>query len=66
MRKAFQDAWLRLLLLKLPKQVYELAIPHIATNVLPLLSAPLALGDFFLHAFDQGSLQVSVREPLFI
>uniref|UniRef100_A0A0G4HAB1 CCAAT-binding factor domain-containing protein n=1 Tax=Chromera velia CCMP2878 TaxID=1169474 RepID=A0A0G4HAB1_9ALVE len=53
-RYAFQQAWLALLRLPLRLNDSKRAMHLVPLSVLPFLSNPLALSDFYLNAFDSG------------
>jgi len=59
-RKLFQDAWLQLLALRAPLQHCTPLLQLIPSRVMPHISSPLMLADFYLRAFDSGSAEVSV------
>eukprot|EP00439_Symbiodinium_sp_Y106_P063433 s109_g9.t2 len=59
-RKLFQEAWLKLLGLRVPLLHCSGLLQLLPTQVIPHLSRPLLLSDFYLRAFHAGSLEISV------
>lgn len=59
-RKLFQEAWLKLLGLRVPLVHCSALLQLLPTSVIPHLSRPLLLSDFYLRAFHAGSLDISV------
>lgn len=59
-RRAFQGAWVKLLLLPLPQPVLVGCLQHLPAHVLPHLGSPLSLASFYLNAFDRGEIASSV------
>lgn len=59
-RRKFQDAWLKLLNLRVPAEKYKILLQFLPGKVMPHLGEPLLLADFYLRAFDGGSAEVSV------
>lgn len=59
-RRKFQDAWLKLLNLRVPAEKYKILLQFLPGKVMPHLAEPLLLSDFYLRAFDGGSAEVSV------
>lgn len=59
-RKLFQDAWISLLSLPTPLSQCTSLLQHVPAQVMPHLSQPLLLADFYLRAFNSSSLEVSV------
>ncbi|CAE7860637.1 Noc4l, partial [Symbiodinium microadriaticum] len=59
-RKLFQEAWLKLLGLRVPLVHCSALLQLLPTSVIPHLSRPLLLSDFYLRAFHAGSLEISV------
>lgn len=55
-RRAFSAAWLALLRLPLPLDVYKAALPGLHSVVLPHLSSPVLLADFLTGALRLGAL----------
>eukprot|EP00854_Cymbomonas_tetramitiformis_P008732 gene8732-10353_t len=55
-RKAFSQAWLALLKLPLPEDVYKKVLARMHTGVVPHLINPLLLSDFLTHSLDKGGL----------
>jgi len=59
-RKLFQDSWLQLLSLRVPQDQCVTLLQLVPSKVMPHLSRPLMLADFYLRAFHSESLEVSV------
>ncbi|CAE8628606.1 unnamed protein product [Polarella glacialis] len=59
-RRVFQEAWLKLLGLRVPLTHCSPLLQLLPTRVMPHLSRPLMLSDFYLRAFHAGSLELSV------
>mmetsp|Transcript_32210 Transcript_32210/g.85116 ORF Transcript_32210/g.85116 Transcript_32210/m.85116 type:complete len:577 (+) Transcript_32210:82-1812(+) len=59
-RKVFQDAWLQLLGLHVPLDQCTPLLQLLPNRVMPHISQPLMLADFYLRAFDSGSTEVSM------
>ncbi|CAK0901324.1 unnamed protein product [Prorocentrum cordatum] len=58
--RLFQDAWLRLLALPAPLEQCKPLFQFLPSHVMPFLSKPLMLADFYLRAFSGASAEVSV------
>jgi len=59
-RRLFQETWLQLLSLRVPLDHCMPLLQLVPTRVMPHLSNPLMLADFYLRAFNSDSLEVSV------
>jgi len=59
-RRLFQDTWLQLLSLRVPLEHCLPLLQLVPSRVMPHLSHPLMLADFYLRAFHSDSLEVSV------
>jgi len=59
-RRVFQDAWLKLLGLRVPLTQCSPLLQLLPSQVIPHLSRPLMLSDFYLRAFHTGSIELSV------
>lgn len=59
-RRLFQEAWLSLLKMRPPLNMCRPLLQHLPEHVFPHLSQPLCLSDFYLNAFNRGSLEVRV------
>lgn len=59
-RRLYQDAWLQLLSLPAPATQITSVLQYLPARVMPFLSEPLMLADFYLRAFRSESLEVSV------
>jgi hypothetical protein len=59
-RRVFQDTWLQLLSLRVPLDLCKPLLQLVPSRVMPHLSHPLMLADFYLRAFHSESLEVSV------
>jgi len=59
-RKSFQDAWLQLLGLRVPTARYKPLLQLLPSHVMPHMTQPLLLADFYLKAFGSGSAEVAV------
>jgi len=59
-KAVFQDAWLKLLGLRVPLAQCTPLLQLLPTKVIPHMSRPLMVADFYLRAFNAGSLELSV------
>lgn len=59
-KEVFQEAWLALLRLHVPPDNYKSIVQYIPEHVLPHLSRPLCLADFYLHSFQNSSTELSI------
>lgn len=59
-RRLFQDTWLQLLSLRVPLEHCVPLLQLVPSRVMPHLSHPLMLADFYLRAFHNESLEVCV------
>lgn len=59
-RAAFVSCWQRFLQLPMGTDVTMSVLQHMPSNVLPHMGNPLACANFYITAFDRGSLAVSV------
>jgi len=59
-RRLYQDSWLQLLSMRVPMEQRVSLLQLVPTKVMPHLSRPLQLADFYLRAFHSDSLEVSV------
>eukprot|EP00927_Polykrikos_kofoidii_P077754 TRINITY_DN74669_c0_g1_i1.p1 TRINITY_DN74669_c0_g1~~TRINITY_DN74669_c0_g1_i1.p1 ORF type:complete len:586 (+),score=104.19 TRINITY_DN74669_c0_g1_i1:58-1815(+) len=59
-KKLFQNAWLQLLSLRAPLKQCKPLLQLLPSDVVPHLSNPLMLADFYIQAFHSGSPEVSV------
>lgn len=59
-RRLFQETWLQLLSLRVPLDQCMPVLQLVPARVMPHLSNPLLLADFYLRAFSSDSLEVSV------
>lgn len=59
-RRLVQEAWLQLLGLPVPVKKCVQVLQFLPVNVMPHLSEPLMLSDFYLRAFHSGSTELSV------
>eukprot|EP00933_Yihiella_yeosuensis_P062518 TRINITY_DN65481_c0_g1_i1.p1 TRINITY_DN65481_c0_g1~~TRINITY_DN65481_c0_g1_i1.p1 ORF type:complete len:607 (-),score=124.98 TRINITY_DN65481_c0_g1_i1:60-1880(-) len=59
-RKLFQEAWLKLLGLRVPLGQCSPLLQLLPMKVMPHLSRPLMLSDFYLRAFHAGTNELSV------
>mmetsp|Transcript_101313 Transcript_101313/g.180065 ORF Transcript_101313/g.180065 Transcript_101313/m.180065 type:complete len:582 (-) Transcript_101313:112-1857(-) len=59
-RRVFQEAWLKLLGLRVPLAHCSPLLQLLPSRVIPHISRPLMLSDFYLRAFHAGSLELSV------
>ncbi|CAK9047880.1 unnamed protein product [Durusdinium trenchii] len=59
-KRLFQDAWLKLLGLRVPLQHCSGLLQLLPTKVIPHMGRPLMVADFYLRAFHAGSLELSV------
>lgn len=59
-RRLFQETWLQLLSLRVPLDHCLPLLQLVPSRVMPHLSHPLMLADFYLRAFHSESLEVSV------
>jgi U3 small nucleolar RNA-associated protein 19 len=55
-RRAASDAWLALLRLPLPDDVYRKVLARLHDLVIPALTEPLRLSDWLTHSLDRGGL----------
>jgi U3 small nucleolar RNA-associated protein 19 len=55
-RRAYSDAWLALLRLPLPDDIYRKVLARLPDGVIPHLFSPLLLSDFLTHSLDRGGL----------
>ncbi|CAE8714612.1 unnamed protein product, partial [Polarella glacialis] len=55
-RRVFQEAWLKLLGLRVPLTHCSPLLQLLPTRVMPHLSRPLMLSDFYLRAFHAGAV----------
>lgn len=55
-QKAVSEAWLELLKLTLPVDIYRKVLTHLHDVIIPSLINPLLLSDFLTHALDRGGL----------
>jgi len=59
-RRQFQEAWLKLLGLRVPLAHCSPLLQLLPNRVMPHLSRPLMLSDFYLRAFHAGSVELGV------
>lgn len=59
-RKLFQNLWLQLLGLRVPMEQYKPLLQLVPNLVIPHISQPLMLADFYLQAFGSGSTEIAV------
>lgn len=59
-RRQFQEAWLKLLGLRVPLAHCSPLLQLLPSQVMPHLSRPLMLSDFYLRAFHAGSVELGV------
>lgn len=59
-RALFRNTWLRVLQLPMSTDCVMQVLQHLPANVFPHLANPLLVSNFYLTAFDKGSLAVSV------
>lgn len=59
-RKTFSEAWLKLLGLRIPLDQCRPLLQYVPSHVMPQLAQPLLLADFYLRAFNSGTLEVGV------
>mmetsp|Transcript_70650 Transcript_70650/g.148010 ORF Transcript_70650/g.148010 Transcript_70650/m.148010 type:complete len:619 (+) Transcript_70650:61-1917(+) len=58
--RLFQDTWLQLLSLRVPLEHYTPLLQLVPNQVMPHITSPLMLADFYLRAFGSVSAEVSV------
>ncbi|CAL1137382.1 unnamed protein product [Cladocopium goreaui] len=58
--RLFQEAWLKLLGLRVPLAHCTSLLQLLPTKVIPHMGRPLMVADFYLRAFHAGSLELSV------
>merc|ERR1711971_596578 len=59
-RRLYQDAWLQLLSLPSPAAQVTSVLQYLPSRVMPFMSEPLMLADFYLRSFHSDTLEVSV------
>lgn len=59
-RRLYQDSWLQLLSMRVPMEQRVPLLQLVPVRVMPHLSRPLQVADFYLRAFNSESLEVSV------
>lgn len=60
-RKTFQEAWKNLLGMQIPLNQWLPLLQYLPTHVMPHLSTPLMLADFYLRAFHSATREIGVR-----
>lgn len=55
-RRMFSDAWLALLQLPIPQDLYHKVLLRLHANVIPNMMAPNMLADFLTYSLNQGGL----------
>lgn len=60
-RRLFQDTWVQLLGLHVPLDQCKPVLQFLPVHVIPHLSQPLMLADFYLRAFQSDCIEVSVE-----
>lgn len=55
-RRAYSDAWIALMRMDLPDDIYRKLLSRLHNLIIPNLAKPLLLSDFLYHSLDKGGL----------